>query len=82
MCIRDSPKSIDFGLGSLFGPAPDIDNNQGGNRPPIDSSGLINTLPEEIPPIEETPIETMTFTPNYGGSFQFDPTTNSFGFRP
>ena len=70
------------GIGSLFGPAPDIDNNQGGNRPPIDSTGLIDTLPEEIPPIEETPIETMTFTPNYGGAFQFDPTTNSFGFRP
>lgn len=79
--IKD-PKSIDFGLGSLFGPAPDMEPDRGGNRPPIDSAGLINTLPEEIPPIEETPIETMTFTPNYGGSFQFDPTTNSFGFRP
>ena len=79
--IKD-PKSIDFGVASLFGPAPGMEPDQGGNRPPIDSTGLINTLPEEIPPIEETPIETMTFTPNYGGSFQFDPTTNSFGFRP
>lgn len=75
-------KDIDFGVGSLFGPAPEMGPDRGGNRPPIDSTGLINTLSEEIPPIEQTPIETMTFTPNYGGSFQFDPTTNTFGFRP
>jgi len=71
------------GIGNLFGPAAPMDPRdlRGGNN-----QNLTVNLTEDADPVEDETEEegggTSTFVPNYGGTFKFDPLTNSFGFRP
>lgn len=66
-----------FGLGSLFGPAPDMGSNQGGNRPLVPAENI----DLDIDPVEEEIIDNQVFAynPTYS-PFQFKPNTNTFGF--
>jgi len=72
------------GIGNLFGPAVPMDPRdlRGNNN----AQNLTTNLTEDADPVEDDETteeeETSTFVPNYGGTFKFDPVTNSFGFRP
>jgi len=71
------------GIGNLFGPAAPMDPRdlRGNNNP----QNLTTNLTEDADPVEgdETTEEEDTFAQQVlGGTFKFDPLTNSFGFRP
>lgn len=71
--------SSGLGLGSLFGPAPDVGPDRGGNRPLIPAENIDLDIDPEEQVFDDEQVQ-FAYNPTYS-PFQFNPNTNSFGMR-